>query len=250
MAKNINSASRLHSILTQVTGSSPNATALVTWSSVFQINEGGDVKKAMLVSERLRWLHQELDILRSQMLNANISEKLYIAAFNNIEHSISPLLLPTTWNNGVQYLKPENLLALEFCSEILPDEENLIDAETLEEIRAMVQELEVMLETSVLPESLISLIRHHIKLIYCALDQYPIIGATALREAARTALGELVEAREIIKENSQAEEVSKLGSLWGKVNNAADIALKADKLSQLASKTWGVLENILPSLPF
>jgi hypothetical protein len=249
MAKNINSASRLHDILIQTVDSNKNATALAIWSSVFQIQDDVDARKALIVSERLRWLHQELDILRSQMNNAPISEGLYSAAFNNIEQAISTLLLSTTWNNGVQYLKPEYLVALNFCSEILPDEESLIDPETLKEIRDMVQELEDMLASSNLPESLVSLIRHHIELINRALDQYPIIGATAFREAARTALGELVEARDIVKENNQAEEVNKLGSLWGKLNSTADIALKADKLSQLASKAWTFLENVLPSIP-
>jgi hypothetical protein len=245
MSKHINAASRLHTILVQATGMQTNATALAVWGGVFQIQEEVDSRKALIVSERLRWLHQELDILRSQMANANISEELYTAAFNCIEHAISTLLLPSTWNNGVQYLKPETLVALQYCSEILPDEESQIDPQTIEEIRSMVQELEGMLSSSDIPESLIRLIRHHIELINRALDQYPFTGAMALREAARTARGELVEVRDVVKEHSQTREVSQLGSIWGKLTNAADVALKADKLSQLGAKAWTFVENLL-----
>ena len=246
MPKNINAASRLHAVLSQATAMSANATSLAIWENIFQIQEEpNEARKAALISERLRWLHQQLDIARSQMKHANISENLYTAAFNNIEQSISTLLLPAQWNNGVQYLKPETLLALEFCSEILPDEESVIDPQTLEEIRSMVQELEKSLAVTDLPESLITLIIHHIELINRALNQYPVTGAKALREAARTAIGELIEAKDEVKANNSSEEVSKLGKVWGKLNNAADLAIKADKVAQLGSKAWAYLENLL-----
>ncbi|MBC8017458.1 MAG: hypothetical protein H7X83_02915 [Verrucomicrobia bacterium] len=250
MSKNINAASRLHTILSQTVGMSTSATSLAIWENVFQIQgEANDARKALIISERLRWLHQELEIARSQMGQANISENLYTAAFNNIEQALSTLLLSTTWNNGAQYLKPETLVALEFCSEILPDEESLIESETLDEIRSMVQELESLLEKTNLPESLITLILHHIELINRALDQYPVIGAMALREAARSAIGELIEANEAVKANSGSEEVSQLGKIWTKLNNAADIAIKADKISQIGTKAWAYLEHIVNSIP-
>ncbi len=246
MSKNINSASRLHAVLSQAAGMSTNASSLAVWEQIFQIQEEpSEARKAVLISERLRWLHQQLEIVRTQMKQANISENLYTAAFNNIEQAISTLILPTQWNNGVQYLKPETLLALEFCSEILPDEELLIDPETLEEIRSMVQELEKSLAVTDLPESLITLILHHIELINRALNQYPITGAKALREAARTAIGELIEAKDEVKANNNSEEVAQLGRVWGKINNTADVVIKADKLAQLGSKAWAYLENLL-----
>jgi hypothetical protein len=244
MAKNVNAASRLHVILTQAAGMSSNATSLAIWENVFQIQEiPTDARKALIIPERLRWLHLQLDILRSQMREANFSENLYSVALNNIELAISTLLLSTTWNNGLQYLKPETLIALEFCSEILPDEESIIDATSLEEIRSLVQELEDSLQTTTLPPSLISIILHHIELIKRALDQYPIIGAKALREVSRTAIGELIESKDIIKDNNSTSEVNQLGKIWSKLNNMADIAIKADKLTQIGTKAWAFLEK-------
>lgn len=246
MPKNINAASRLHAILCQTTGMASNATVLAVWTNVFQVQEQNESRKALIISDRLWWLHKELESLRSQMQETTISEGLYTAALNNIEQAISTLLLSTTWNNGLQYLKPETLVALEFCSELLPDEESLIDPQIIEEIRSMVQELEGMIASSNLPESLIAMIRHHIELIHRALDQYPIIGAKAFRESARTALGELIEVKETIKESSQTEQVKLLGLIWRKVNDAADIAIKTDNLAQLGAKAWSFLEHYLP----
>ena len=246
MPKNINAASRLHAVLQQAAGMSTNASSLAVWENIFQIQEEpNEARKAVLISDRLRWMHQQLEIARSQMKQANLSENLYIAAFNNIEQAISTLILTAQWNNGVQYLKPETLLALEFCSEILPDEESLIDPHVLEEIRSMVQELEKSLAVTDLPESLVALILNHIELINRALNQYPITGAKALREAARTALGELVEAKDEVKGNNKTPEVSQLGRVWGKINNSADVAIKADKIAQLGSKAWTYVENLL-----
>lgn len=101
-----------------------------------------------------------------------------------------------------------------------------------------VQELEKLLATSTIPSSLRELIAHHIKIIRKALAEYPIAGAKALREAARTAIGDFVEAQDTINTHRDSPEVTKLGAIWKHVNDAAGIALKTEKLAQLAQKAW------------
>ena len=95
-----------------------------------------------------------------------------------------------------------------------------------------------------LPPRLVALVEHHVGLIRRALSEYPICGAKALRQAARTALGELVEVKDTIMGNRDAPEISKLGAIWKKVNQAADAALKGEKLAQLGQKAWAMLENL------
>lgn len=101
-----------------------------------------------------------------------------------------------------------------------------------------------MLEANISPR-LRELIVHHIALIERAIAEYPIVGAKSLREAARTGLGELIEVRDVLKEAKESSPVSKLGIVWTKVNETADIALKAEKVAQLGQKAWAFLENIL-----
>lgn len=154
------------------------------------------------------------------------------------------MLLPHTWNNVRQYLTPQNLLALEFCSEILPDEEFLISSEELEEILDLVAALREAAQSENIPPGLQALLLHHVELIERAIAAYPITGVKALREAAQTGLGELVESKDAVAEYSNSEEVSKLAKAWKKVGEVADCALKVDKLAQVGHKAWNLIETI------
>lgn len=213
---------------------SENTQILEVWAKLFSIEESNPNFKAALVSERLRWIYKELELITFQMKESNFSESLYADAITNVEHAISTMILSAGWNNSKQYLRPETLKALEFCSEILPDEESQISPDELMQIQKLVDELCDSLTKSKLPPRLIALIKHHIELIERALAEYPITGAKALREAARTGLGEIIEIKGEVSESQDAPEISKLGELWKTVNKYADGALKIEGLAQLA----------------
>jgi hypothetical protein len=245
MPKNINSASRLDVLLRSIPDHPDNTQTLEVWASLFGINEQNQNKKSVAVSELLAAMYRELELVREQMLKASFSEHLYATSVTRIENALSTMLLPTTWNQVRQHLTPETFITLSFCGEILPDEETQIESSELTEIYEQIDELQASLANSQLPLRLRALIEHHISLIRRALAEYPIAGARALREAARTALGELIEVREDVASNREAPEISKLGAIWKSINKAADVALKAEKLAQLGQKAWDALENIL-----
>ena len=234
MPKNINSASRVHSLLQQTSSEAENTQILEVWAKLFSIKESNLNLKAVLVSERLRWIYKELELITTQMRDSNFSESLYADAITNVEHAISTMILSAGWSNSKQYLRPETLKALEFCSEILPDEESQISPDELMQIQKLVDELSESLTKSKLPPRLIALIKHHIELIERALAEYPITGAKALREVARTGLGEIIEIKDEVSTSQDAPEISKLGELWKTVNKYTDAALKIEGLAQLA----------------
>ena len=128
-----------------------------------------------------------------------------------------------------------------FCSEILPNEEFEITDEEVQSIREKVGDLRATLSDATIPDRLRSLIQHHIELIERALFEYPISGAKALREAGRTALGEMIEVKDDIAIAKGEPAVEALGSLWKSVNKAADYALKSEGLVQLGQKAWEAL---------
>ena len=245
MPDNINSASRLVALLKSIPSHPDNTQTIEVWAKLFQVTEQNANRKSGAVAERLSAMYRELEVVREQMQRANYSEKLYAPAIAKVEYALSTMLLPATWNQARQYLTAETFVALEFCSEILPDEEAQIAPEELAEISKRVEELASSLSGSQLPQRLRALVEHHVSLIRRALAEYPISGAKALREVARTALGELVELKDAVKSNRGAPEIGKLGAVWKKVNEAADVALKADKLAQVGQKAWAMLENIL-----
>lgn len=243
MPKNINSASRLNLLIEKVLSAPEKRQILEVWAELFGIDDANPNRKASLVIERLRWMHQELELVAKQMRASGYSEELYARAITNIENAMSAMILPGQWSQAKQYLGRDTLVALAFCGEILPDEESQISTDELSQIQKLVDELSILLSDSELPQRLVSLIQHHITLIEQALAEYPIIGAKAFRQAARTGLGEFIEVRETIKPSSDSPAISKLGEAWKKVNQVADVALKAEKIAQLGQKAWAALEN-------
>lgn len=245
MPMHINAASRLHTILEAASRHHDNEATLKVWSEIFGIDEQSQVRQSMLITERLGWMHKEWEILNGQLRVSTLSEYLYASALARVENALSPMILSTTWNNGRQYLTPETLLSIAFCSEFLADEESQISMDDMEAIKAQVNELTKMLGVCELPERLRAVIAHHIVLIETALTEYPIAGAKALREVARTALGELIAERDAVQDYKDAPEMAKLGAVWRKVNTVADVALKVDQLAQVGQKAWAFLEHLL-----
>lgn len=242
--KHINSASRVHAILSSAIAQ-PDKAAWGVWADVFAVKGADDTETAELVFERLLWLQLEVQVLQAQTRGAGLSEHLYASAFARIRSSISALTLPSGWQGIKGNLTPDVLVALAFLNEMLPDEESAISEEDLQQIKQQVAELGATLKEENVPEGLRRLVEHHLTLIAQALAQYRIFGARALREAGRTALGEIIEQKDTVEGAKQTETVTRLGKLWKKVNSAADAALKAEKLAQLGHKAWEAVSGLL-----
>ena len=244
MPKHNNSASRLHGLFNHLQGHTDQTQVLSGWVQTFAVSESTPKRQAIEVARRLESVNRELGLVRDGMSQATYSPSLYEGALAAFEEAASPMLLPHTWNNVRQYLTPQNLLSLEFCSEILPDEESVISSEELAEILGLVADLREAAQSENIPPSLRALLLHHVELIERAVAAYPITGVKALREAAQTGLGELVESKDAVAEHSNSEEVSKLAKAWRKVGEVADSALKVDKLIQVGHKAWNLIETI------
>ena len=244
MPKNNNSASRLHGLFSQLHSHTDQKQVLTCWVQAFGISDSTPKRQAIEVAKRLESVNRELDLVRNVMGQATYSPSLYENAISAFEEAASPMLLSQPWNNVRQYLTPQNLLSLEFCSEILPDEESVISSEELTEILALVSEIRNAAQSDSIPASLRALLLHHVELIERAVAAYPITGIKALREAAQTGLGELVESKDVVTEHRNTAEVSKLAKAWKKVGEVADGALKVDKLVQVGHKAWNVIETV------
>lgn len=243
--KHINSASRLHALLIEALSQGDKPTWSV-WADVFPAKGADDTETAELVIERLHWLQIELQLLRTQAARSQLSKHLYESALSRIRSVISPLNLPAGWHGIRGNLTSDVLLALAFLNELLPDEETAIPTAELQEIIKQVEELSAAMQNAELPEALRRLVEHHIALITTALGQYKIVGARALREAGRTALGEIIEQKDAVEPAKHTEVVSRLGKLWKHVNSTADTALKVDKLAQLGHRAWEAVSGLLP----
>ena len=243
MAKNLNSATRLLRILEQAGVYPDNHQTVDAWAQLLHVQSNHPIRRAIAVGELLRSMHHELEIAAAGLATASFSKSLYEPAFSRIENAISPLLLQNSWNHVKHYVTPDVLTALAFCTEILPDEETQISSEDLAAIRGKLEDLRVAVSAADTAPRLRVLVQHHVDLIERALAEYLIVGAKALREAGRTALGEMIEARDDIAPEKGSPAVTKLESTWKSVNSAADVALKGEKLVQLGQKAWDALSG-------
>lgn len=244
MAKKLNSASRLHKIFEQTNTIADNVLTLEAWANLLAIDEANSNNRIILVGEQIHSMYREIDLIASGMEAADFSSNLYESALERVRQALSPMLFPNTWNYSKQYFSPEVLTSFAFCGEILPDEELQISDDELVEIKQKVNELKNYIYDKSLPPRLRKLIEHQISLIERALLEYPIAGAKVFREAGRTALGEFIEAKDEITTARDTEAVSKLESTWKKVNEAADIALKSEKIAQIGQRAWDAISNI------
>ena len=252
MQEKLNSAHRIKAILhaaknTQAAKSAQGKRRVIdAWAEALNVRTKDDNIRSLAVSERLIWMAGQLETAESQMKRTEFSESLYKVALTKVRLAISPMILGSNWDVAAQYLLPETMQALAFISEILPDEEAEISDESIREIEASLEELLNAAHGENVPESLAELISHHIDLIYKALQEYPILGARALRLAGQAALGEIVENQAVIEENTASPAVEKLKATWRKVNTVADTALKAERIVQLTNRTQEFLSQFFP----
>jgi len=245
MGKHLNSASRLLRILQQVDSNPDKANTADTWATILGIVEQHPVKRAVLVTEFMGSIHREIGYATDGLLKENFSKDLYERHFNRIEHAISPLILSHAWSQVKQYVTPEVLTALSFCSEILPDEEVAISNEELNEIRTKLNELRAVSNNPELSERISQLIQHHISLIERAIAEYEISGAKAFRDAGRAAMGELIEVKDEIGKYKGSDSIGALDAVWRKVNSVADVAIKVEKMTKIGQEAWDVVSKFL-----
>jgi hypothetical protein len=243
MYKHINSASRVHTLLTKTLqqGDKPLFAIL---AEVFQVKGANDPETGVLVLSRLIWFYEELQLLETQVQELKIGAHLYNHAFARVRMVISPLHLSSGWLGMRGNLTADVLLAFGFLNELLPDEESLIPDEELTAIAGDIQDLYERVQKGELPTPLRKLVLHHLDLIAQAIAKYPISGAKALREAGHAALGEIIETQGSgVAAPTSSDELSRLDSIWKRVNSAADTALKLEKVGQLTHKAWDALSN-------
>jgi hypothetical protein len=245
MSQKRNSASRLADALSEALAQPENITTADVWLKVFRQPKAKSAhEKFFFASNRMSLLFFELDNVRGYLKGAGFSTNTYEPSLEKIENTISPSVLHVGWAAVKPNLSLEVLTSLNFCKDLMPDEEIEISEEDLKSLAEDIDSLEAHLENSELPTHLRSVIQKYIDSIWEALDEYPITGAKSLKSANKKIIGELIEAQEEIKQSAEQPAVKKFGTLFKRVNDIADTAIKADKLMQIGHKVVDALQQL------
>ncbi|TRV71204.1 MAG: hypothetical protein EWV52_14090 [Microcystis panniformis Mp_MB_F_20051200_S6D] len=245
MSEKINSPSRINQIIAKAPQFSPNESTFEVWAKIFNIVEDRPTIKSTKVTYYLQLLQQEVLITREHLKKTNIPQIRYSAALSDLEEAFSPHWLTQPWNLVLQYLNTATVVSLGWVEDSLPSEENDVTESELEEVSNLINELELSLEDSKLPTSLILVIKNLIYLMREAIDRYPISGARALRSAMTNCYGELVLVKEELNKNP-SDETSKLKKVWDKFTSVVENAGKVDSAISIGKK---ILEFSLTFLP-
>ncbi len=248
MAKNINSAYRIKEILDSTKSKNDKTPAYEVWAEIFDLSENDQHKRNFCISRCLADLHDEVEHVRSEMLKAGYTSNLYEPTLNKCNAIFAVQHIPGQWAQPKQQITPEVSTVLGFCSEVLPNEEDLVDQTSLEELRKMASELRETLKDSTLAPYLKNIIEKHLSKIEEAISSYRAVGAKALEEVMQSAYGEVISNEEIFKEAKGSEELSKLSALWQKTKSVLDGVVSVNKriggVQGMAEKGQSLLELI------
>lgn len=217
--------------------------AIAGWLHVFEITSTKKNRDYVLVNHRLQLLIDELDLLRDKLRLLSVSPAVYQPSLEKLDNALSPAILHANAEHVRQYLSEDVYTGLAFSSELLPHEEEAISADDFRGFVDLVNQLELLLQDSSLPTSLVVLIRRHIRLAELAIAQYPIRGAVALKDAVKYALGDLAFEGDLIRPAGR-ENAEKIQRLWKKANDMADGAIKVDSLVQLGGRAMKFLSDL------
>jgi hypothetical protein len=238
MPSTVNSASRLYLILNEGSAFSGDTATLKAWALLLHIKEPYDVGLSIDVSERLLWLNQELERLKRQLRSTGLHEQRQDSVLKHIEQALSPVYLATDWNKVKQFLSADTVTSLQQWAKTLPETTNPIEQGDMEAILAQAEEIKGLLDSSALSEELKFLVSQHVKSIRRAIARYPIAGCRALKEGAYAAFGELTDIEEVLKENCNTPEISKLINVWDKLNQLANRATVEEKSIKRSRNPW------------
>lgn len=251
MPQNINAAYRVKEILNRVSKKPDKTPVHEIWAEVFSIVESDQHKKNAAIARCLADLHDEVELIRSEMLKLDYSSHLYSESLDKCNTIFAVQFVMGQWAQLKNQFTPEVPIALGFCSEILPDEETLVDRASLNELAKMASELRASLKNSKLPTYTINIIEKHLNKIEEAISKYTAVGAKALENAIQAAYGEVLDNNAAFTEAKGSVEIGRLSQIWQKTKSVLDGVVDTNKrlgavqgMAEKASKFLEIIENI------
>lgn len=236
-----NSASRLLAIANKALAfTAQGGTALSLWDYVFTLDSGSADKRqlAVLAAERLVWVASEVDSMQRSLAERSLPQHLYTPAATAVLHAAAPLILGMQREHVQQHFKEGVVTALTHLAYQMPDEEATITPETLGEIQAAIETLQLALKEVGVSVEVQVLVGRYIALLQRAVDAYPIFGAKAFSDALQDASGPLTYVSSVYERpdaaTSDRSVVAKARVLFEKVYAVASAAQKLKTLGQVA----------------
>ena len=242
-----NSAIRLKNVISKAYKNNSN-TIKDVWKEVFQIDLKDSYEIEKTVMTCLDSLNDEFKLFKHNMERTTFSATLYE---KEIFHLQKLLIVPTgingDWKQKKSQITDVHFKILDFCSEILPTDEEEIDVKDIEELKKLLYELENFVEGNSLPTDLNTIIKKHIYKIKVALYTFSVKGSIVFDEVLKSAYGEVINNPDIFKDKSNDEIKIKLSKLWSSVQKIHSVGKKVEQYYIDFNNFTDAVQNLLPS---
>ncbi|RCX06691.1 hypothetical protein [Marinomonas foliarum] len=235
--QNTNSASRILSILKEATEHGENENTLEVWVAVFKIDESNSSKKDIEVARYLRQMHDEIEYIQDEMKLDEYDEFKCKFLLGSITNALTVKSLSEPWRNVKNKLiQVAVFLCLGYCRQCLPDEENTINPEDIDDIKSQILALQSSLEASSLSKGVQKMIQNHLNEILTSLSSCRISGSSSLQGTMDAVIGEVIRKKEMLKEEKDRECLSMYTKVLDTVGKVTDGLIKSEKVISAAAK--------------
>lgn len=240
MVNKTNTAFRIKNIIKKAYDNKSKS-SLDVWKNVFSINEKDVYTTKISILFCLNNLKEEFEIFKNEMLTTSFSQDLYEKEINQLQNLlIDPSSsLNGDWQPRQKQITEVQFKILDFCSEILPKDEIIINDEDISKLTKLITDLEEFINSNELPKDINKLIKKHLLKIKNALYSYEIKGVEVFDEVLESAYGEIIKNPTIFKNHSKL--LNKLSDTW---TFAQEVYKKVNK----THNTYIDLNNIMTTV--
>lgn len=230
MAELTNAASRVYSLLKDASRKDGKISAAEAWAQVFGEDEAQAKKDPYFIQTRLSLIRGQTDLIENEMRRTEIPEDLVAPYCERVRRVVSPTNLTAHWQDYQKHLQPDVFLCLRYCEALLGTETSIPEDE-LQRILDKVEELRREIEDSGLSNGVYQFLSGQIDILARALNEYPIRGPEAIREAFKEGFADLADHVDDLKNSTDQEEARKVATLWREMKRIGGEVVEADRIA-------------------
>jgi hypothetical protein len=215
------------------------------WSAALELPTAEGLDKQELVNGALVVVQTETRIMLEQL---RALQTIDSAAFEKIVAEIRNLLsavyLGHQWSAVKAQISDSILMALPLFAGLLPDQENEISKEELNDLEKYLLDLEQMLRDTDIPTELSTIFRLQISAIRQALIFYAVTGKKAIEAATTSSIGELLMRKNDFQQVETTPFWKRYAEFWPKICAVVDGADKVEKVAKITERVIFLLGKI------
>lgn len=226
-----NPAKRLFRLIEQVAKKPDQISTAHAWAEVLGLDAQSTANDPHQVQAKLKSIREEVDLVGKLMAETSFSPMLYAPYLDKVRKTISVSNIDAGWANYKHpNLQADTLLALQYCSEILPSEPD-ISMEELQSVLDKVNKLRSEIETLALSRSVRDFLLRQLDIIENGIHDYPIKGGSAIKNAFKEGFADLASNADSLEKEADKAEASRVVQVWGAFRTAGKVFVETDRFA-------------------